>query len=347
VNIQEKYISRCLQLAKKGLGFTRPNPMVGCVIVYMDRIIGEGFTSPYGGSHAEVNAIAQVKNKEQLKEATLYVSLEPCNHTGKTPPCTNLIKKYALKKVVVGCVDPFDAVDGKGIASLRAAGIDVEVGVLEKECIAMNKRFFTFHREKRPFIVLKWAQTIDGYFDKDRSQPQQGPNWISNEYAQQMVHKLRAAEQAVLVGTTTAINDNPSLTVRSWHGQHPVKVLIDRSLRVPKQSKLFATEGEVIVFTEKEKEARKGVRYVQLDFSQPIAAQICSHLYDLMIQSVLIEGGAKTLQSFLDAELWDEAYVFTGAVHFGAGLKAPAIHGQLITTTRVGDNELDYIQPVK
>ncbi|MCK0131820.1 bifunctional diaminohydroxyphosphoribosylaminopyrimidine deaminase/5-amino-6-(5-phosphoribosylamino)uracil reductase RibD [Flavobacteriaceae bacterium F08102] len=339
MNIQEKYINRCLQLAKKGLGYTRPNPMVGCVIVHNERIIGEGFTSPYGGAHAEVNAIKSVKNKGLLKESTLYVSLEPCSHTGKTPPCTNLIKTYGFKKVVVGCVDPNEVVNGSGISQLRAAGIEVEVGVLRAECIELNRRFFTFQREKRPFIRLKWAETMDGYFDRDRAQAVVGPYWISNVYAQQMVHQFRAEEQAILVGTTTVLNDNPSLTVRTWAGQNPVKVIIDRSLKVPNDAAVFNGGGKVLVFTEQNREDTEVAQYIVIDFQQSIAHQIGNQLYRLGIQSILIEGGAQTLQTFIDAELWDEAYVFKGDVRFEKGLEAPVIKNVGATTRTLINNE--------
>ena len=221
MKIHQKYIKRCIQLAKNGLGTTRPNPMVGCVIVCDDKIIGEGYTSPYGGNHAEVNAIESVTDKSVLSKATLYVSLEPCSHFGKTPPCSDLIVKYQLKKVVVGVVDDNSLVAGKGIEHLKSNGIEVVVGVLEDECKAINKRFFTFHQKKRPYIILKWAQIKDGFIDKKRTAADDNsPNWISNKYSQQLVHKWRGEEQSILVGTNTVISDNPRLNVRSWTGEN-------------------------------------------------------------------------------------------------------------------------------
>ena len=349
MKIHEKYIKRCIELAKNGLGTTSPNPMVGSVIVYNDAIIGEGYTSPYGGNHAELNAINSVKDKETLKKATLYVSLEPCNHFGKTPPCSDLIVKCQVPKVIIGCIDPFDKVAGKGVEKLRKHGCNVEVGVLEDECVELNKRFFTCHTKKRPYIILKWAETKNGLVDKichseldlepyhkklkqvqfDASLAK--PIWITNQYSRQLVHKWRSEEQAILVGTNTAINDNPKLDVRNWQGKNPIRIVLDRNLRIPKNYHLFDKRIKTIVLTEKKnEEGAENLIYEQIDFSKDIAKQICEVLYNYTIQSVIIEGGSRTLQTFIDANLWDEARVFIGDVNFNKGVNAPVIEGKEI-----------------
>jgi diaminohydroxyphosphoribosylaminopyrimidine deaminase/5-amino-6-(5-phosphoribosylamino)uracil reductase len=251
VKLHEKYIKRCIQLAKNGLGTTYPNPMVGCVIVLNDVIIGEGWHKKAGAPHAEVNAIESVKEKSLLKEATIYVSLEPCSHFGKTPPCANLIVEKGIKNVVIGIVDSNSKVSGKGVKHLKDNGCKVIVGVLEEECFGLNKRFFTFHNKKRPFIILKWAETKDGFIDKNRSEADDNsPNWISNQYSQQYVHKMRAEEQAILVGTNTALNDNPSLNVRSWVGENPIRVVLDSVSKIPANYNLLNGETKTIVFSE-------------------------------------------------------------------------------------------------
>ncbi len=343
MKIHEKYIKRCLELAKNGLGTTRPNPIVGCVIVCDDVIIGEGYTSPFGGNHAEVNAIQSVNDKSLLKNATLYVSLEPCNHYGKTPPCSDLIVKSKIPKVVVGCIDPFEAVAGKGIEKLEKSGCEVVVGVLEEKCVAVNQRFFTFHARKRPYIVLKWAETIDGfmglekiYSDEKLKQVQLGvsnanPVWITNQYSRQLVHKMRMEEQAILVGTNTVISDNPKLDVRDWQGENPIRLVLDKNLRIPTNFNVLDGSIKTIVFTEKNKENAENMEYVRIDFSSSIAQQICAVLFALEIQSVFIEGGSQTLQTFVDANLWDEARIFTGNTTFTKGLKAPILIGEEIS----------------
>ena len=229
----EYYIKRCLEISKQGIGTTRPNPSVGAVLVVDDKIIGEGFTSPYGGNHAEVNAISSVKNDEDLKKATMYVTLEPCSHYGKTPPCADLIVKSGIKKVVIGCLDVNEIVAGRGIERLQNEGCEVVVGVLEKECKAHHKRFFTFHSKKRPYIVLKWAQTQDGYI-APKNRVKQAPVWITQKVSRQLVHKWRSEEHSILVGTTTILDDNQSLDVRSWSGENPLRIVIDKDLKLPK-----------------------------------------------------------------------------------------------------------------
>ncbi|AXG70925.1 riboflavin biosynthesis protein RibD [Kordia sp. SMS9] len=341
-NTHKTYMKRCLQLAANGVSAAMPNPSVGAVIVHNETIIGEGYTSAYGGNHAEVNAVASVKDKSLLKEATIYVSLEPCSHFGKTPPCSNLIIKHQIPKVVIGTIDPFAKVAGKGIEKLKDAGCEVTLGVLRDECIASNKRFFTFHQHKRPYIILKWAQTQDGFMDKIRHEndPVQ-PNWITNTYARQLVHKWRSEETAILVGTNTAITDNPKLNTRDWFGNNPVRIVLDRSLRIPESYALFDPLVKTIVLTEQTKASTENVLFETIDFSQNLAQQICNVLYNNELQSVIIEGGKQTLQTFIDANLWDEARVFTGNISFEKGIEVPILQGKLQSNTTILDNSLD------
>ena len=334
MNIHEFYIKRCLKIAKIGLGTTRPNPSVGAVIVHENTIIGESFTSPFGGSHAEVNAIRAVKNKRLLKEATMYVTLEPCSHFGKTPPCADFIVKHQLKKVVIGCLDTNSLVAGKGVKRLKNANIEVIVGVLEEACRKHHKRFFTVQEKKRPYIILKWAETKDG-FVAPVSKNEIKPIFISNVYSQQLVHKLRSEEHAILVGTNTALADNPKLNVRSWCGENPIRIVLDRTLRIPEHTNILDGSVQTIVFTEKsnsEKETRKekgsfseNLIFEQIDFSKNLAKHICSVLYKHNIQSLIVEGGTQTLQNFLAENLWDEALVFVGNTTFKEGIKSPEI----------------------
>ena len=325
MTLHETYIKRCLQIAKNGLGITRPNPMVGCIIVHDNLIIGEGFTSAYGGNHAEVNAINSVKDKSLLKAATLYVTLEPCSHHGKTPPCSELIIEHEIPNVVIGCLDDNEKVAGKGIEKLRNSGCNAVVGVLENECKVHHKRFFTFHNKKRPFIILKWAQTLDSFIAPIYSELVSGtyeakPVWITNSISisRQLVHKWRSEEQAILVGSNTVLQDNPTLTVRDWTGQNPTRTLLDQKLSLKKDLNIFNSEAETLVLSEKE-----------IDFSKNVAKQTCDFLYKHQINSVIIEGGAQTLETFITANLWDEARVFTGNINFKEGIKAPKFSGKL------------------
>ncbi|PCI36091.1 MAG: riboflavin biosynthesis protein RibD [Flavobacteriaceae bacterium] len=336
-------MQRCIQIAKNGLGKTRPNPMVGSVIVCDGVIIGEGFTSPYGGAHAEVNAIKSVKEQHLLKKATIYVTLEPCAHYGKTPPCAHLIIEKGIPNVVIGTVDPFSKVAGKGIEILKNGGCKVVVGVLEALCKEHHKRFLTFHGKQRPFIVLKWAETKDGFIDVQRKETElenAKPNWITNKYARQYVHKMRADEHAVLVGTNTVINDNPTLDVRNWEGENPVRIVLDKSLRIPHDYTVFDHVLKTIVFTAQEVDDTKNVYYKKIDFSKDTVLEICQELYKENIQSIIIEGGKATLQSFIEANIWDEAYVFVGDVHFKKGLKAPKLTGVLEEELSFGNDIL-------
>ena len=343
MNIHEKYINRCIQLAKNGLGTTYPNPLVGSVIVLNNVIIGEGWHQKSGEAHAEVRAINSVKDKSQLKNATIYVSLEPCSHFGKTPPCSNLIVDNGIKNVVIGVIDSNSIVSGRGVEYLKANGCNVIVGVLENECLELNKRFFAFHTKNRPFIILKWAETADGFIDKIRSgDSENSPNWISNSFSQQFVHKMRAAEQAVLVGTTTALNDNPSLTIRSWAGNNPVRVVIDKTLKLPENYNLLDGTDKTIVLTEKLVNNSANLLFEVIDFEKNVLAQICNVLYKYEIQSVIIEGGSKTLQSFIDDNLWDEAFVFVGNTLFDKGLKSPKIKKTPIEIQKISADTLKF-----
>ena len=302
--------------------------MVGAVIVYNNQIIGEGFTSPYGESHAEVNAINSVNDKSLLCKSTMYVTLEPCSHYGKTPPCSDLIIKYNIPEVVIGCIDDNPEVAGKGVAKLKATGCHVIVGVLEEACKAHLKRFFTFHNKKRPYIILKWAETANGFI-APKTKAEKKPVWITNPYSRQLVHKWRAEEQAILVGTTTVLEDNPSLTVRDWEGQHPIRVVLDRTSKLASDFSVFDDQSETIRITDTE-----------IDFGQPIATQVCSALHERNINSVIIEGGAKTLQTFIDEDLWDEARIFIGKATFKDGVKAPQLRRNLISETTILDDTL-------
>lgn len=340
----ETYISRCIQIAKNGLGTTAPNPMVGCVIVHKNTIIGEGFTSPYGGNHAEVNAIHSVKDKSLLKESTLYVTLEPCAHYGKTPPCADTIVSYEIPNVVIGCKDNNALVSGQGIAKLKAAGCHVTIGVLEAECKMHHKRFFTFHNKKRPYVILKWAESQDGYI-APKTKKETSPVWITNEISRQLVHKWRAEEQAILVGTNTVLEDNPSLTVRDWTGKQPIRIILDKHLELPQDAAVFNNKAESITIcsksaTKTSKTSLSRLEIINWDLRRSIAYQICEVLHKLDINSVIIEGGAQTLQTFIYENIWDEARVFTGNSLFKDGVKAPEFFGRLISEEKIETDTL-------
>ena len=319
----EKYMLRCVELARNALCTAAPNPMVGAVIVCRGRIVGEGYHVHCGQGHAEVNAIASVKDESLLKESTLYVSLEPCSHYGKTPPCADLIVRKGIPRVVVGCVDPFPLVAGRGIRKLREAGVEVTVGVLEAECRELIRRFVTFHTERRPYITLKWAESADGYLDVRREAGQ--PVVLSTPLSSVYVHRQRAEHKAILVGTRTALLDNPSLTVRHWYGADPLRLVIDRRLELPDSLRLFDGTVPTCVFTECEQASRPGVEYVRTDFSQDILPQVFRYLYDRQLQSLLVEGGSRLLQSFVDGGWWDELYVEHSFVVLGDGVPAPSV----------------------
>ncbi len=342
MNIHEKYIKRCIKLAENGFGTTYPNPMVGSVIVYENQIIGEGWHKKAGEPHAEVNAIRSVKDKSLLKKATIYVSLEPCSHFGKTPPCCDLIIEHQIPNVVVGTVDPNERVAGNGIKKLIAAGANVTVGVLEKECHELNKRFFTFHEQKRPYIILKWAESQDGFLSPEKEIGQdRKPVWITNQYSRQLVHKWRSEEQAILAGTQTVIDDNPKLNTRDWSGNNPVRVVLDQNNRISKDSFVFDNTVKTIVFTKSETNvSSESTNFEVIDFNQNIIPQILAVLHQDQIQSIIIEGGLQTLQSFIDQNIWDEARIFIGNTSFGKGTKAPTIQKNTPTKAYILSDEL-------
>lgn len=339
-------MQRAIELAKKGTRAAYPNPSVGAVIVCDGKIIGEGHTDAYGGPHAEVNAINSVKDEVLLEKSTLYVTLEPCSHYGKTPPCSLLIIQKKIPKIVIGCLDTFSEVSGRGIKMLLEAGRDVRVGFLEEACLELHKRFLTFHNKKRPYIILKWAETKDGFLDIDRevlSKEEAKPTWISNELSRQLVHQLRAEEHAILVGTNTALKDNPSLTTRSVEGLSPVRVLLDRTLKVPEDYQLYNGEVETIVFTEEERESAN-VTFVQIDFKENILPQILEVLHQKNIQSLIVEGGNQLLRSFMKDEMWDEAFVFKGTSEFKKGVYAPKVPIKPIKVSEIGEDLLKHFK---
>ncbi len=334
-------MQRCLQLAQLGTGNVAPNPMVGAVLVYGQRIIGEGYHQKFGELHAEVNCInnVRIEEKKNIAESTLYVSLEPCVHFGKTPPCTNLIIENKIPNVVIGCRDSFEAVNGKGIEKLKTAGVNVVVGVLEKECLELNKRFFTFHHQHRPFIILKWAQSSDGKV----AGPGAERFLISNEFTNRLVHKWRSEEAAILVGTNTALLDDPSLTTRLWPGNNPVRLVIDKELKLPGTLKLFDGSFKTIVFNYHKQEEGKLI-YYKLNKEENIITQILAALYSLQMQSIIVEGGAKLLRSFIDAGLWDEARIINNEqLTFGNGLNAPILkNNKLIQAEKIDDDVISF-----
>jgi diaminohydroxyphosphoribosylaminopyrimidine deaminase/5-amino-6-(5-phosphoribosylamino)uracil reductase len=344
MNNHEDYIARCIELAKNGFGTTYPNPMVGSVIVYNGEIIGEGWHQKAGEPHAEVNAIRSVKDPSLLDKATIYVSLEPCSHFGKTPPCCDLIIKNKIPNVVIGTVDSNIKVAGNGIKRLQEAGANVIVGILEKECYELNQRFFTFHEKKRPYIILKWAETQDGFIAPLQKEEQK-PVWITNINSRQLVHKWRTEEQAILVGTQTVIDDNPKLNARDWEGNNPVRVVIDQNHRIPKTAHVFDNQTKTIVFSNKKSTpSLKNTILEVIDFQQNIAQQIVDKLFQHQIQSIIIEGGAQTLQTFIDANLWDEARVFIGNCTFEKGVKAPILNTSPLKKEKIGTDELLIIR---
>ena len=325
---EEKYMRRCIELAKNGLCNVAPNPMVGAVIVCDGLIIGEGYHIRCGEAHAEVNAIRSVKDKSLLSRSTIYVSLEPCSHYGKTPPCADLIIEKQIPRIVIGCQDPFSQVAGRGIQKLRDAGREVTVGVLEKECRHLIRRFITFNTLHRPFITLKWAESADHFIDVERTDG--NPVVLSSPLTSMLVHKKRAETDAIMVGRRTALLDNPSLTVRHWTGHSPVRVVLDRTLKLPVGSHLLDGTVRTVVFTAVEAESRPNVEYVRVDFGQEVLPQVLQYLYVQKLNSLMVEGGAELLESFLDAGLWDEVWVETAPVALGAGVKAPVVSGVLV-----------------
>jgi len=346
MNNQETYMLNCLQLAIKGLGNVAPNPMVGCVIVYEDKIIGEGYHQQYGKAHAEVNAINSVENKKLLLESTLYVNLEPCAHFGKTPPCADFIIENKIPNVVIGSIDFNSEVNGKGIEKLINAGINVKVGILKDECEKINKRFFTFHKQKRPFIILKWAQSCDGFIDFKREEGNPGKALqISNQESRMLLHKWRSEEQAIIVGTNTALLDNPQLTVRDYKGENPLRITIDKWLRIPIQFHFFDKSTATLIFTAIDKPSEINLEYVKIDFEQPIISQILNELYKRNIHSLIVEGGEQLLNSFINSAAWDEARVFISDKNIEKGIKAPELNSIPLTKENIkGDKLLTFLR---
>lgn len=338
----QKYIRRCIDLAQNALGNTYPNPMVGSVVVYDGKIIGEGWHQKAGEAHAEVNAINSVKDKSLLKKSTLYVSLEPCSHFGKTPPCADQIVAHKIPNIVIGCLDPNEVVAGRGVKKLLESGCKTKIGILEEECQKLNKRFFTFHQKKRPYIILKWAETQDGFI-APIEQSTGKPFWITSDASKQLVHKWRSEEHSILVGTQTVLKDNPQLTTRLWEGKNPVRIIIDQHLKIKPDAAVFEGTSETIVITSRNHNSfprLPKVKYETIDFDEHLPNKICEVLFKYKIQSVIVEGGAMTLNTFINSGLWDEARVFTGKINLQNGISAPNIGKAPSETLQIGDDTL-------
>lgn len=328
------FMRRALELAELGKGSVSPNPMVGCVIVHDNKIIGEGYHKKWGEAHAEVNAIASIADQSLLSESTIYVTLEPCAHFGKTPPCADLIIAKKIKHVVIACLDPYEKVSGKGMQKLIQSGADVKVGTLESEAQELNKRFFTTIQKQRPYVILKWAQTDDGFVARENFDSK----WITNEHSRQLVHKWRTEEDAILVGKNTVLHDNPSLTARDWKGSNPVRVLLDTNLEVSKDTNLFNEEAPTLIFNSIKNEEEGSNKWIKVDLNNPL--NILQKLHALKIQSIIIEGGSQTLNSFLDQNCWDEARIFIAPKNFKSGISAPTIQGELMESKSIFEDQL-------
>jgi diaminohydroxyphosphoribosylaminopyrimidine deaminase/5-amino-6-(5-phosphoribosylamino)uracil reductase len=335
---------RCLELARCGSGYVAPNPLVGAVLVYENKIIAEGYHRSFGSAHAEVNAIQraiELGHESLLKKSSLYVNLEPCNHTGKTPPCTELLIKHGIKQVVIGAKDPFIRANGSGSEKLRSAGIQVHEGILENECSLLNSRFMTFHREKRPFVLLKFARTSDNFIASDDLTRKK----ISNHLTDILVHKWRSEESAIMVGTLTVETDNPLLTVRNWNGNNPLRITIDRKLRLPKRLNIFDSSAKTLVFNEIKNQNEGTLEFVKIDFNQDVEKQMLEKLYERNILSVMIEGGAFLLNRFIFKDLWDEARIITSGITFEKGLQAPTVSGNRISEFDITGDRIEIIKP--
>jgi len=334
---EEFYIRRCIELAQKAIGNTYPNPLVGSVIVHNDKIIGEGYHHKAGESHAEINAINSVEEKSLIPESTIYVSLEPCAHFGKTPPCALKIVGLGFKKVVIGAMDSHDKVNGKGKKIIQEAGIEVVSGVLEKECIELNKRFFTYHEKRRPFIILKWAESGDRFMDKDFK-----PTQISNALTKQFVHQLRSNEHSILIGTMTALRDNPSLTTREIVGRNPIRILIDIDLKVPTDFNVYSNEAETLVFNSVKEGDEGNIKFIKTS-RENFIENMLKTLHELQIQSIIVEGGSLVLQQFIDAGLWDETIIIKNKnLVLENGTKAPRFNKTPIDTRDFRDNIIEF-----
>jgi diaminohydroxyphosphoribosylaminopyrimidine deaminase / 5-amino-6-(5-phosphoribosylamino)uracil reductase len=341
-SIDEMYMHRALQLAHLGRGNVSPNPLVGCVIVHDARIIGEGWHKQFGGPHAEVHAINEVADKSLLSGSTLYVNLEPCSHFGKTPPCADLLIHHKLRKVVIANLDSNPLVAGNGIKKLREAGIEVVTGILSNEGREMNKRFFTFMEKKRPYVILKWAQTADGFIARENLESK----WISNEFSRQLVHRWRSEEDAILVGARTAAHDNPSLTVREWSGRNPVRVVLDRFLKLDDKLNIFDRSQKTVCYNLMKHEDFGKLALIRVDENN-FLAHVMAHLYESKIQSLIVEGGAATLSSFIENGWWDEARVFVSQRGFQKGIAAPLLPGKIISQENIRNDVLHIYVPRK
>ena len=346
MHLHEKYMQRCLDLAQQALGNTYPNPLVGSVIVYNNKIIGEGYHTQAGKPHAEINAINSVKDKSLLSKSTLYVNLEPCSHYGKTPPCANKIAELKIPNVVIGTIDTTSKVAGKGIQILKKIGINVTLNVLQKKAREINKRFFTFHEKKRPFIILKWAQTNDGYIDpiRDENYPQE-PVWITGNTEKILVHKWRTEEQAIAIGTNTAKIDNPKLTARLWNGQNPIRIIIDKNLQLRQNLFIYDKTAKSFIFNLlKDSKKNENITFVKIKNKEELIFEIISYIYKLKKQSIIIEGGKIFIESFIKNNLWDEARFFIGNKFFNTGTKAPSININNPKIIKFKDSKLIYLK---
>jgi len=338
------YMRRCFGLARKGLGMTRTNPLVGAVLVHEDRIIGEGFHHEFGGPHAEVNAIRAVKDPSLLSQSTLYCNLEPCSHHGKTPPCSMLVSQKGIRRVVIANSDPFPSVNGQGIRHLEDSGIEIVTACLEEEGLYLNRRFFHYINYRRPYVILKWVQTADGFIDLEREPgDQEGPRWISNEICRTLVHKWRSEESAIMVGTNTVLTDNPRLNTRRWTGSNPVRITLDRRGRLSDSAHILDGTQDTIVFTGVQRNYASKIRTVHADPSYELV-DVMEELFDQQINSIFVEGGAQLHNSFLASGLWDEARVFTGKMSFSQGVKAPEINEKPDELLNIGDAKLEVFR---
>ncbi|MGD1319292.1 bifunctional diaminohydroxyphosphoribosylaminopyrimidine deaminase/5-amino-6-(5-phosphoribosylamino)uracil reductase RibD [Chryseobacterium sp. 2R14A] len=338
----EFYIRRCIELAQKAIGNTYPNPLVGSVIVHNGKIIGEGYHQKAGENHAEINAINSVEDKSLIPESTIYVSLEPCAHYGKTPPCALKIVELGFKKVVIGAMDSHDKVNGKGKKIIQDAGIEVVSGVLEEECIDLNKRFFTYHEKKRPFIILKWAESGDRFVDKNFK-----PTQISNSLTKQFVHQLRSNEHSILIGTMTALRDNPSLTTREIFGRNPIRILIDMDLKVPTDFNIYSNEAQTLIFNSIKEDEEGNLKFIKAS-RENFLENMLKKLYEFQIQSIIVEGGSFVLQQFIDADLWDETIIIKNKnLILENGTKAPNFENNPFEIKDFRDNIIEFYKNSK
>ena len=335
---------RCLELASIGLPLAMPNPSVGAVLVFQDTIIGEGFTSPYGGSHGEVNCINSVteNNKQYISQSTLYVSLEPCSHTGKTPPCSNLIIENKIPEVIIGCVDTFSLVAGKGIEMLQNKGVKTTVGILENECRELNKRFFTFHEKKRPFVILKWAQTSDKFIAPEKKKHGQ-ERWITGELTKELVHKMRSEEMGILVGKNTVLVDNPSLTTRNYPGKNPTRIILDNKLQLwnsRSDFSVFNKDSKTLIVNSISNFEEDNFQGIKVEFDSNLIENLMTKLHQENLQSIIVEGGEITIDSFIKEGIWDEAFVFENEKKFKKGVKAPTLNLEANKVLSIGNDSL-------